>query len=171
MASIAALQKALDNHAIDVSTLNRDQLLALDNGFKDGTLKGYSDVRALMKEQGGTASLLAKEKEGQLAPFATATEGLYPFGTRNRQASTQGIERIDFEIAGDVTGSLMPYMLDANKISRAFIASGGKANYGLARAGNQAYKMGSLASKVMIRTPAGKAVNMLGGMKAWNDLQ
>ena len=76
MASIAELQKALDNNAIDVSTLNRDQLLALDNGFKDGTLKGYPDIRALMKEQGATAQTLAKEKEGQLAPFATATEGL-----------------------------------------------------------------------------------------------
>ena len=169
MASIAELQKALDNNAIDVSTLNRDQLLALDNGFKNGTLKGYSDIRELMKEQGGTASLLAKEKEGQLAPFATATEGLYPFGTKNRQASTQGIERIDFELAGDVTGSLMPYMLDANKIARATIASGGKANFALARVAEQAHKMGKLAQAVTFRTPAGKAVGMLGRTAAvWN---
>ena len=33
MASIAALQKAIDNNAIDVSTLSREQLMGLDKAF------------------------------------------------------------------------------------------------------------------------------------------
>ena len=50
MASIAALQKALDNNAIDVSTLNREQLMGLDKAFKTGMLKGYPNVGAMMEE-------------------------------------------------------------------------------------------------------------------------
>ena len=157
MASISQLQKALDNNQIDTSTLNREQLTALDKGFKTGTLKGYPNVNALREEQGVAAETLAKEKEQQLAPFEAAT----------------GLKRIDFELAGDVTGSLMPYMLDANKIARATIASGGKANFALARVAEQAHKMGKLAQAVTFagikRTPAGKPISMLGRTAAvWN---
>ena len=59
MASIAALQKAIDNNAIDVSTLNREQLMGLDKAFKTGMLKGYPNVGAMMEEQGAAAETLA----------------------------------------------------------------------------------------------------------------
>jgi len=52
MASIQELQKALDNKQIDTSTLNNDQLNALDKAFKSGELKGYDSVRDLRMEQG-----------------------------------------------------------------------------------------------------------------------
>ena len=153
MASIAALQKAIDNNAIDVSTLNREQLMGLDKAFQTGILKGYPNVGAMMEEQGAAAETLARDKEAQLRPFEAAT----------------GLKRLDFELVGDVAGSLMPYIQDRNKIAQAFISSGGKANYGLANLGNNAYKMSNLASKVMIRSPAGKMVGLLGRTAAvWN---
>ena len=153
MASIAALQKAIDNNAIDVSTLNREQLMGLDKAFQTGVLKGYPNVGAMMEEQGAAAETLAKDKEAQLRPFEAAT----------------GLKRLDFELVGDVAGSLMPYIQDRNKIAQAFISSGGKANYGLANLGNNAYKMSNLASKIMIRSPAGKMVGLLGRTAAvWN---
>jgi hypothetical protein len=156
MASIASLQKAIDNNAIDVSTLNREQLMGLDRAFQTGILKGYPNVGAMMEEQGAAATTLAKEKEQKLRPFEAAT----------------GLKRLDFELVGDVAGSLMPYIQDRNKIAQAFISSGGKANYGLERLGGSAYKMSDLASKVMIpfkRTAAGKAIGMLGRTAAvWN---
>ena len=153
MASIAALQKAIDNNAIDVSTLSREQLMGLDKAFKTGMLKGYPNVGAMMEEQGAAAETLARDKEAQLRPFEAAT----------------GLKRLDFELVGDVAGSLMPYIQDRNKIAQAFISSGGKANYGLANLGNNAYKMSNLASKIMIRSPAGKMVGLLGRTAAvWN---
>jgi len=109
MASIQALQKALDQKKIDTSTLNSTQLNALDKAFKSGDLKGYKSVRELRMEQGRAAQTLATEKEKQLRPFKTATEGITPTG--------EGIERADFELIGDVTGSIVPYILDASKIS------------------------------------------------------
>lgn len=153
MANIAQLQKAIDNKALDTSTLNRDQLVALDKAFKNGTLKGYPNINAMRIEQGAAADTLAKEKEEQLRPFEAAT----------------GLKRLDFELIGDVGGSLMPYIADKNKIAEAFRASGGRPNWGLVRMGGQAYKMGNIASKIMIRTPAGKAVGLLGRTAAvWN---
>ena len=66
MASVAQLQKAIDNKELDTSTLNRDQLVALDKAFKNGTLKGYPSINAMRIEQGAAADTLAKEKEEQL---------------------------------------------------------------------------------------------------------
>jgi hypothetical protein len=153
MASVQELQKAIDNNAIDVSTLNREQLMGLDKAFQTGILKGYPNVGAMMEEQGAAAETLATEKEQQLRPFEAAT----------------GLKRLDFELVGDVAGSLMPYIQDRNKIAQAFISSGGRANYGLANLGNNAYKMSNLASKIMIRSPAGKMVGLLGRTAAvWN---
>ena len=86
MANIAQLQTAIDNKQLDTSTLNRDQLVALDKAFKNGTLKGYPDINAMRIEQGAAADTLAKEKEEQLRPFEAAT----------------GIKRLDFELIGDV---------------------------------------------------------------------
>ena len=152
MASIPQLQKAIDNNAIDVSTLNREQLMGLDKAFQTGILKGYPNVGAMMEEQGAAAQTLAKEKEQQLRPFEAAT----------------GLKRLDFELVGDVAGSLMPYIQDRNKIAQAFIASGGRANYGLVNLGNNAYKMSNLASKIMFRR-GGKLMQMLPRTTAiWN---
>ncbi len=47
MASIQELQKALDQKKIDTSTLNNDQLNALDKAFKSVELTGYDSVRDL----------------------------------------------------------------------------------------------------------------------------
>ena len=107
MADIKTLQEALDKKAVDTSKLNRKQLGALDKAFKEGILKGYNSVSELQHEQGGAAETLATEKEKQLRPFQAATVSpIYP----------EGIERADFEMVGDVTGNVIPYLLDSKKI-------------------------------------------------------
>ncbi|NQY75264.1 MAG: hypothetical protein HRT90_10995 [Candidatus Margulisbacteria bacterium] len=157
MASIQALQKALDNKQIDTSTLNNDQLNALDKAFKSGELKGYDSVRDLRMEQGSAAEALATEKEEQLRPFQKATQGITPTG--------EGIERADFELIGDVTGSIIPYVLDAGKIGDQMVRSGGAGTYGLqsttqnmGRWGGLVGKVSRVVGKVGKRTAWGKAI-------------
>ena len=153
MASIQELQKALDNKALDTSTLNRKQLRSLDRAFKAGVLTGYADINELRVEQGGAADTLAAEKEKQLKPFQAATvSAVYP----------EGIQRADFEMVGDVTGNVIPYVLDAKKITNQLTLGGGRAEYGLRVATNNFGKFQSLASKVGMKTPAGRAVGILG---------
>jgi len=152
MADIKTLQEALDNKKIDTSKLNRKQLGALDKAFKEGILKGYNSVSELQHEQGGAAETLATEKEKQLRPFQAATvSAVYP----------EGIERADFEMVGDITGNVIPYLLDSKKIMSQLTMAGGAAEYGLTTATNNFSKFGKLASKVASRTPAGKAVGIL----------
>ena len=152
MADIKTLQEALDNKKIDTSKLNRKQLGALDKAFKEGILKGYNSVSELQHEQGGAAETLATEKEKQLRPFQAATVSpIYP----------EGIERADFEMVGDVTGNVIPYLLDSKKIMSQMTRAGGAAEYGLTSATNNFSKFGKLASKVGMRTPAGKVVGIL----------
>ena len=157
MASIQALQKALDNKQIDTSTLNNDQLNALDKAFKSGELKGYDSVRDLRMEQGMAAEALAAEKEEQLRPFQKATQGITPTG--------EGIERADFEMIGDVTGSIIPYVLDAGKISEQMVRSGGAGTYGLQSTTHNMGRWGGLVGKVARaigkRTPIGRVATML----------
>jgi len=157
MANIQALQKALDNKQIDTSTLNNDQLNALDKAFKSGELKGYESVRELRMEQGRAAEALAAEKEEQLRPFQKATQGITPTG--------KGIERADFEMIGDVAGSIVPYALDASKISDQMIRSGGAGTYGLQSTTQNMGRWGGLVGKVARaigkRTPIGKVAQML----------
>ena len=157
MAKIQELQKALDKKQIDTSTLNNDQLNALDKAFKSGELTGYADVRELRMEQGIAAQTLATEKEKQLRPFKTATEGITPTG--------EGIERADFELIGDVTGSIVPYILDASKISDQMIRSGGAGVYGLKTTTQNMGRWGGLVGKVARaigkRTPIGKIATLL----------
>ena len=157
MASIQALQKALDQKKIDTSTLNNDQLNALDKAFKSGELKGYDSVRDLRMEQGQAAEALATEKEEQLRPFQKATQGITPTG--------EGIERADFELIGDVTGSIIPYVLDSSKISEQMIRSGGAGTYGLQSTTQNMGRWGGLVGKVARaigkRTPIGKVAQIL----------
>jgi len=160
MASISQLQKALDNNLIDTSTLNKEQLTALDKGFKTGTLKGYPNVNALREEQGATAETLAREKEQQLRPFEAAT----------------GLKRLDFEVAGDVFGSLAPYIMDRNKIVQAYTSSGGRATYALERVGQSAKTIQGLTANVVGATPMGKRIKWLGRTTAvlgriWRGIQ
>jgi len=152
MADIKTLQEALDKKAVDTSKLNRKQLGALDKAFKEGILKGYNSVSELQHEQGGAAETLAAEKEKQLRPFQAATvSAVYP----------EGIERADFEMVGDITGNVIPYLLDSKKIMSQMTMGGGAAEYGLTSATNNFSKFGKLASKVGMRTPVGKAVGIL----------
>ena len=162
MADIKKLQEALDKKAIDTSTLNRQQLGALDKAFKQGILKGYNSVSELQHEQGGAAETLATEKEKQLRPFQEATKSvIYP----------EGIERADFEMVGDVTGNVIPYLLDSKKIMSQVTSGGGRADYAIQRASVNGLrvathnfgKFSKLASKV---GPAGKAVGILGRVAA-----
>ena len=157
MANIQALQKALDNKQIDTSTLNNDQLNALDKAFKSGELKGYDSVRDLRMEQGRAAETLAREKEEQLRPFQKATQGITPTG--------EGIERADFEMIGDVTGSIIPYVLDAGKISEQMVRSGGAGTYGLQSTTHNMGRWGGLVGKVARaigkKTPIGRVATML----------
>jgi len=157
MASIQELQKALDNKQIDTSTLNNKQLNALDKAFKSGELKGYDGVGELRMEQGRAANILAREKEEQLRPFQKATQGITPTG--------EGIERADFEMIGDITGSIVPYFLDASKISEQMIRSGGAGTYGLQSVTQNTRQWGGLVGKVARligkKTPIGKVATML----------
>ena len=147
MADIKKLQEALDKKAIDTSTLNRKQLAALDKAFKEGILTGYNSVSELQHEQGGAAETLATEKEKQLRPFQAATvSALYP----------EGIQRADFEMVGDVTGNVIPYLLDSKKIMNQLTLGGGRAEYGLRVATESFHKYGNLAKKVGKRTILGR---------------
>jgi len=162
MANIEELQKALDNKALDTSKLDRVQKMAIDQAFKSGALTGYGSIQELQIEQGKAAETLAEQKEKELRPFQAATQGITPTG--------EGIERADFELIGDVTGSLIPYFLDANKISDQMIRSGaggpiGAQSYAL-RAVNQNTRqwgglVGKLARYVGRKTPVGKVAQML----------
>ena len=157
MADIKKLQEALDKKAVDTSKLNRKQLGALDKAFKEGILKGYDSVSELQHEQGGAAESLATEKEKQLRPFQAATvSAMYP----------EGIERVDFEMVGDITGNVIPYLLDAKKILSQITMGGGRAEYGLTITTNNFSKFGKLAGKVASKTPAGKTIGILGRVAA-----
>ena len=157
MADIKTLQEALDKKAVDTSKLNRKQLGALDKAFKEGILTGYNSVAELQHELGGAAETLATEKEKQLRPFQAATvSAVYP----------EGIERADFEMVGDVTGNIIPYLLDAKKIMSQITKSGGAAEYTLQAATNSVGRFQSLAGKVVGKTPAGRTVGILGRVAA-----
>jgi len=156
MASVQELQNALNQKKIDTSTLNNDQLNALDKAFKSGELTGYPGVRELRMEQGMAAETLAAEKEKQLRPFQAATvSALYP----------EGIERADFEMIGDVAGSIVPYVLDARKIGDQMIRAGGAGTYGLNTTTQNMGRWGGLVGKVARaigkRTPIGKVAQIL----------
>ena len=147
MADIKKLQEALDKKAVDTSKLNRQQLGALDKAFKEGILTGYNSVSELQHEQGGAAETLATEKEKQLRPFQAATvSAIYP----------EGIERADFEMVGDVTGNVIPYLLDSKKIMSQMTLGGGAAEYGLTSATNNFSKFSKLAGTVGKRTVLGR---------------
>ena len=147
MASIQELQKALDNKQLDTSTLNSKQLRSLDKAFKAGVLTGYANVNELRTEQGSAAETLAAEKEKQLRPFQAATvSAIYP----------EGIERADFEMIGDVTGNIIPYLLDSKKIMSQMTLRGGAAEYGLTSATNNFSKFSKLAGTVGKRTVLGR---------------
>lgn len=153
MASVQELQKALDKKELDTSTLNKKQLRSLDKAFKAGVLTGYDGVNELRTEQGMAAETLAGEKEKQLRPFQAATVSpIYP----------EGIERADFEMIGDVTGNVIPYLLDSKKIMSQLTKGGGAAEYGLTSATNNFGKLSKLASTVGKRTAPGKVVGILG---------
>ena len=147
MASIQELQKALDKKELDTSTLNSKQLRSLDKAFKAGILTGYASVNELRTEQGLAAETLATEKEKQLRPFQAATvSAIYP----------EGIERADFEMIGDVTGNVIPYLLDSKKIMSQLTLGGGRAEYGLTSATNNFSKFSKLAGTVGKRTVLGR---------------
>ena len=147
MASVQELQKALDSKQLDTSTLNKKQLRSLDKAFKAGVLTGYASVNELRTEQGMAAETLAGEKEKQLRPFQAATvSAIYP----------EGIARADFEMVGDVTGNVIPYLLDSKKIMSQITRGGGAAEYGLTSATNNFSKFSKLASKVGKRTVLGR---------------
>jgi hypothetical protein len=165
MADIKQLQKALDQKALDTSKLNRKQLHALDNAFKHGLLKGYGSVSELQHEQGGAADTLAAEKKKQLRPFQEATKGALniPF---LGSPYPEGIQRSDFEMVGDVTGNVIPYLLDREKIMSQMISEGGRADYSIRAATSNFGKFSKLASTVGGRTPAGKTIGILGRVAA-----
>ena len=113
MATIEELQTRLDNKTFDPGALNDDQRAAVDLAFKSGQLKGYNSVSEIERERDIGAKIIAKEKAKRDQPFTVATQGMLPL-------TSQGVERSDLELVGDVGGAAYIYSKDMPKIVSAF---------------------------------------------------
>ena len=113
MATLQELQKRLDEKTFDPKALNDDQRAAMDIAFESGQLKGYNSVKEIEKERAIGAQMIASEKAKRDRPFTVATQGMLPL-------TSQGIERSDLELAGDVSGAAYIYAKDMPKIVQAF---------------------------------------------------
>ena len=114
MATIEELQTRLDNKTFDPSALNNEQRIAVDNAFKTGQLKGYNSVSEIERERDIGAKIIATEKAKKDRPFTVATRGMVPL-------TSEGIERSDLELTGDVAGATYIYSKDMPKIVSSII--------------------------------------------------
>ena len=113
MATLKELQTRLDEKTFDPSTLNKEQRAAVDIAFESGQLKGYNSVSEIEKERAIGAKMIATEKAKRDRPFTVATRGTLPF-------TSEGIERSDLELTGDVAGAAYIYSKDMPRIVSAF---------------------------------------------------
>ena len=144
MSELEQIQGLLNNKQFDPDKLTRDQENQMNMLFRSGQLKGYDNVSDIKQERSQARRELAAEAETADRPIETATQDLPVFGEVNRQT---------FEGVGDITGSLIPYFQDREKLKQSFIDMGYKNRFGINYPDKFLDKVGDLqdaASKVTV---------------------
>ena len=105
MTTIADLQKQLDNKSLDPNKLNKKQKVIIDELIKRGDLKGPS------------MSELQSQRAGAARDVATMDEAVKnPIGVRLQQTGSSLDGRSEAVLAGDLIGSITPYVAMRKKI-------------------------------------------------------
>ena len=142
MATIEQLQQQLDNRSLDPNNLNSEQRQVIDELIRRGDLKGPS-MSQLSEQRKAVADQLATEEEFRRDPIATALAAEDSF-FKGRPTAV---------FAGDITGSIAPYLTMREQI------------YGAAKSGNLwkkgPGKMAQVAGAVADKLPG--RLKLLGG--------
>ena len=105
MATLSQIQDAIDNKTFDPNKLTNRERRAVDEAIRQGLLKG-PDTSTIMQERAGAArdvaTLQAAEKD--------------PIGVRNQLEDATFKGRNTAILAGDLTGSITPYVLNRKQI-------------------------------------------------------
>ena len=105
MATLNEIQEALDNNTLDPSTLTRRQRRAIDAAIDQGLITGPKMSEVISKRQSAAldiATMDAAEKN--------------PIGVRLQQKDSAFDGRSEAILAGDLIGSIYPYVSDRKKI-------------------------------------------------------
>ena len=105
MATIKELQKKLDDKSLDPSKLNREQRQIIDELIRRGELKGP------------TMSTLSGQRDEAAQQVARADQFYAdPIGSALKAEDSMFKGRPTAELAGDLTGSIAPYVVMRKKI-------------------------------------------------------
>ena len=96
MASLADIQKRLDDKTLDPRTLNQNEQKAMDALFKKGALTGYNNVLEI-----------AQERDKAKEEIITSAE---------QQRNPSGSSNFGYVIAGDLLGTAAVYTADRKKL-------------------------------------------------------
>tara|TARA_R100000234_G_scaffold109828_2_gene81891 strand:+ start:14067 stop:17372 length:3306 start_codon:yes stop_codon:yes gene_type:complete len=96
MESLEELQNLIDSKALNPANLGNQQLKIMDALFKKGALTGYNNVNEMFEER------------------ETARENIKQDALE--KANPGGKSNFGYVIAGDLTGSMVPYILDRKKL-------------------------------------------------------
>jgi len=102
MSTLNKLQKQLDDKTLNPSELNEEQRMVIDALIKSGKLKGPT-MGELNEMRLGAAEDIAKEREFLQDPLKAST----------------GVGLPTYELVGDITGSIFPYVYNRKKIFKA----------------------------------------------------
>jgi len=102
MSTLNQLQKKLDDKTLNPESLNEEQRMVIDALIKSGKLKGPT-MGELSEMRLGAAEEVASEKEFLQDPLQVST----------------GVGQDTYELVGDITGSIYPYVANRKKIFKA----------------------------------------------------
>ena len=102
MSTLDKLQEALDNKTLNTDRLTNEQKIIIDELIRQKKLKGPTTGQ-LSELRGAARRKAARDKEFLQDPLRAAT----------------GVGQPTYELAGDVTGSIFPYVYNRKKIFRA----------------------------------------------------
>ena len=102
MSTLDQLQKKLDDKTLNPNALNEEQRMVIDALIKSGKLKGPT-MGELSEMRLGAAEEVAREKEFIKDPLLAST----------------GVGQPTYELVGDITGSIFPYVYNRKKIFKA----------------------------------------------------
>ena len=105
--SVQKLQNLLDTKQFDPSSLTRDQVFEMDTLFENGVLTGYTNTADIARERNVASRSIAVEAERADRPIEAATQG---------PPVIKEVNRSTFELVGDITGSIVPYIKDRQKL-------------------------------------------------------
>jgi hypothetical protein len=135
MATIAEIQKRLDNKTLDPSQLSKQEREAIDSAIDDGILKGLK-TDELMFLRGAVAEDIAKQRRFEENPIQEALD--------ERGSFLKG--RPGAVIAGDLTGVALGYKMMSGKLFGA-AKNGNLWTRGPLTVGRQMDKVGTLLSR------------------------